>query len=169
MHWRAKFLSKWRHLWTKRGHPPGVTVHLVSKETAVMHILRDSREMVARNVLLVSKGTNVKNVLKGSREMIVKNVLLVSKVMTVNNVLRGSKEMDVSNVLLVFKEMTVNNARRATMEIAVVMVFLFLLTDCWKFTQFCLVRKKFCNRCVWEKFFFSYCKTTVRFFCWNHE
>ena len=46
----------------EHGHPPGVTVHLISKETYVMHVLRGSREMVAKNAPLVSKVMNVNNV-----------------------------------------------------------------------------------------------------------
>ena len=46
----------------EHGHPPGVTVHLISKETYVMHVLRGSRKMVAKNAPLVSKAMNVNNV-----------------------------------------------------------------------------------------------------------
>ena len=56
------------------GHPQGVSVHLVSKETDVMCVLRGSREMVASNVHLVSKVMTVNNALDVSKAMIVSSV-----------------------------------------------------------------------------------------------
>ena len=69
------------------GHPPDVTAHLVSKETAVICVLKGSREIVARNVPLVSK------------EMNARNVLLVSKAKNVNNVQRATMELNVVMIL----------------------------------------------------------------------
>ena len=86
------------------GHPPDVTVLIVSRETGVK---------VASQI---SKETNANNAQGGFGEMIARNVLLVSKVMNVNNVLRGFREMVARNVLLVSKEMNANNARGGSGE-----------------------------------------------------
>ena len=60
----------------KLGHPPDVTVLIFTKETDVRDAQRDSREMVARNVLLVSREPSVKNVQRTTTEIIVVMIFL---------------------------------------------------------------------------------------------
>ena len=59
----------------KLGRPLDVNVLIVTKETDVISVLRDSWEMVARIVLNVSRVMTVNSALLGSREKNVNNVL----------------------------------------------------------------------------------------------
>ena len=105
------------------GHPPDVNVHLVSKETGVIDVLRGSKEIVVKIVPLVSKGMNVKNVLGGSREMVARSVLLVSKAMIVNSVPGDSRVAIVYNVC------------RTTTELIVVITFFYFYRPQMKFAK----------------------------------
>ena len=71
----------------EHGHPPDVTVLIVTKETDVINALSSSRETAARNVPLVSKAMNVRNALNGSVETVARNVLRITTELTVVMVL----------------------------------------------------------------------------------